>query len=532
MSLPSRRPPSDPAATPPRPVGRRNPARAARRAAVLSLAALTLLGAAPPPAAPGALGIGDRLFPTLGNPGYDVTSYHVDLDYSGHNDRPLDAVTEITARATEALDHVNLDFARGTVRSVEVDGAPAGHQQHGEDLVVTPVAPITAGEQLHIVVRHTSDPRGSGDGGWLRTGDGLAMANQADAAHRVFPCNDHPSDKAYFTFRITTPQGVTAVANGEPAGQENRGQRRVWTYRTVHPMATELAQVSVGRSTVLHARGPNGLPVRSVVPTAQRAALAPWVAKTPGQLAWMERKVGPYPFENYGMLIADAHTGFELETQTLSLFESQLFTSGRMPDWYVESVMVHELAHQWFGDSVSPRRWSDVWLNEAHATWYEALYAQEKGGARASLDTRMQRAYQESDAWRAAGGPPAEPKPASPGEKISIFRPSIYDGGALVFYALRHRIGPAAFDRLERTWVRRHRDGVAGTADYVRLASEISGQDLTDFFHGWLYGDKTPSMPGHPEWRSQRAVRAHRPPAGGPSEALRGPLAGNRRKPA
>ncbi|MFF4954778.1 M1 family metallopeptidase [Streptomyces chattanoogensis] len=505
MSLPSRRPSpdTDPAAAPHRP-GRRLPSRGARRAAALSLAAVTLLGAAPPPEAPRALGIGDRLFPTLGNPGYDVTAYHVDLDYSGHNDRPLNAVTEITARATKALDHVNLDFARGRVHSVEIDGRLARHQQDGEDLVITPAGPIAPGHKLRIVVRHTSDPRGRSDAGWIRTADGLAMANQADAAHRVFPCNDHPSDKAFFTFRITAPQDMTAVANGEPSGQADRGARRVWTYRTAHPMATELAQVSLGRSTVLRSRGPHGLPVRSVVPTAHRAELAPWAAKTPGHLAWMERHVGRFPFETYGVLLADARTGYELETQTLSLFEKDLFTTGRIPDWYIESVMVHELAHQWFGDSVSPHRWSDVWLNEAHATWYEALYAQEKAGRQASLDTRMQRAYQQSDGWRADGGAPAAPKAASPGKKISIFRPSIYDGGALALYALRQRIGAAAFDRLERTWVTRHRDGVAGTADFVRLASEIAGQDLTGFFRGWLYDAKTPPMPGHPEWQSKQ----------------------------
>ncbi|MFG2226458.1 M1 family metallopeptidase [Streptomyces sp. NPDC048644] len=483
----------------------RRPSRAARRTLALALAAAAAIGAAAP-AAPGARGIGDRLFPTLGNPGYDVTSYDVSLDYPGRNDRPLTAVTEITARVTTELERVNLDFARGAVGSVTVDGLPARHAQHGEDLVVTPAYHLVPGQKVRIVVRHTSDPRGTGDGGWIRTTDGLAMANQADAAHRVFPCNDHPSDKAFFTFHITAPRMLTVVANGLPAGRGDHGPRRTWTYRTAHPMATELAQVSIGRSAVLVRRGPHGMPVRDVVPAADRKALAPWLARTPAQIAWMERKVGRYPFPLYGVLIADARTGFELETQTLSLFEKDLFTSGRLPAWYVESVMVHELSHQWFGDSVSPHRWSDLWLNEAHATWYEALYAQEKGGMkRASLETRMHRAYQLSDGWRADGGPPAAPKPPVPGKKISIFRPVVYDGSALVLYALRRRIGPVAFDRLERSWVARHRDGAARTADFVALASEISGQDQSGFLHAWLYGRKTPPMPGHPEWTSGRA---------------------------
>jgi aminopeptidase N len=213
------------------------------------------------------------------------------------------------------------------------------------------------------------------------------MANQANAAHLVFPCNDHPNDKAMFTIRVTAPEGYTAVANGLPDGVARTGDSTTWTYRTRHPMATELAQVSIGRSTVLHRTGPHGLPVRDVVPTEDRKVLEPWLAKTPGQITWLESKVGKFPFETYGVLIASADTGFELETQTLSLFEREVFTEPAYPKWYVESIMVHELSHQWFGDSVSPRTWSDVWLNEGHATWYEALYADEK--AHRSKEARM-----------------------------------------------------------------------------------------------------------------------------------------------
>ncbi|MYT74189.1 MULTISPECIES: M1 family metallopeptidase [unclassified Streptomyces] len=477
--------------------------RTPRTVALLAAgASVALLAAAAPPRPATPLGVGDRLFPTLGNPGYDVRSYDISFTYKGDNDKPLDAVTRIDARATARLDRVNLDFSHGTVRSVEVNGAPADFATGGEDLVVTPARPLVAGQPMHITVRHTSDPRpGKEEVGWVRTKDGLAMANQADAAHRVFPCNDHPSDKAMFTFRVNTPQKYTAVANGLPTSlTPGAGDTTDWTYRTAHPMATELAQVSIGRSTVLHQKGPHGLPVRDVVPTKDVKALRPWVDKTPAQLAWMENKVGRYPFENYGVLIAEASTGFELETQTLSLFERDLFVRTEYPAWYVESVMVHELAHQWFGDSVSPRTWSDLWLNEGHATWYESLYAQEK--ADRPMETRMRNAYRESDGWRASGGAPAAPKNPTHGEKISIFRPVVYDGSALVLYALRQEIGTGKFERLERRWVATHRDGTATTADFTSLASRVAGRDLSGFFQQWLYAKKTPPMPGHPDWKS------------------------------
>ncbi|GAA3497603.1 hypothetical protein GCM10019016_047060 [Streptomyces prasinosporus] len=337
----------------------RTPRRPAHRArhrtaqALLASAVGVCLVAASAPAEP--LGIGDPLFPHLGNPGYDVQAYDLDLTYPGSNDQPLDAVTTIDARITAELDRINLDFAHGTVRSVEVDGEPAVFTGAGEDLVITPDDDLDPGEPVRITVRHTSDPRpGDREGGWVRTADGLALANQADAAHLVFPCNDHPSDKAMFTFRITVPEGYTAVANGLPTAVDRAPATTTWRYRTRNPMATELAQVSVGRSTVLHRTGPHGLPLRDVVPTEHRAALEPWLAKTPAQIAWMEDRVGRYPFATYGLLLAEASTGFALETQTLSLFERDLFTDPALPAWYVESIMVHELAHQWFGDSVSP----------------------------------------------------------------------------------------------------------------------------------------------------------------------------------
>ncbi|MER6914139.1 M1 family metallopeptidase [Streptomyces sp. NPDC000594] len=510
--------PDSPPVAPRRP----RPSRIRRRlrALLLAGASAALVAAVLPPPSPVALGIGDPLFPHLGNPGYDVLSYDLSFTYHGANTTPLDAVTRIEARATERLERVNLDFAHGTVASVEVNGLPADFGSADEDLVVQPVLPLEAGSRLHITVTHTSDPRGR-DGGWVRTRDGLVMANQADVAHRVFPSNDHPADKAYFTVRVTAPSELTAVANGVRIGKRTDGATTTWAYRTRHPMATELAQVAIGTSVVPTREGPGGLPVRDVVPAKDATALEPWLAKTPAQITWMEEKVGAYPFENYGVLVADASTGYELETQTLSLFERRLFVNSPFPAWYVDAIMVHELAHQWFGDSVTPRRWSDLWLNEGHATWYEALYAEEKSGH--TIEERLREAYRHSDQWRADGGPPAAPAPPRPGQKISLFRPVVYDGSALVLYALRQTIGTEAFERLERAWVSRYRDATAGTDEFVRLASETAGRDLSGFFQGWLYGERTPPMPGHPEWAALTPVTEGDTTASGPDTTASGP---------
>jgi aminopeptidase N len=493
-------------ASPPRARGSRVPPRAfrtrapARTAAAAACAVLALAGAGLP--SPKPLGVGDRLFPHLGNPGFDVRSYDISFRYGG-NSRALDARTAIDADVTArgGLPRFNLDFAAGEVRSITVGGRPARYEKAGEDLVVTPFRTQRPGERMHVVVHHTSPTRESADGGWVRTRDGLVMANQADAAHRVFPGSDHPSDKARFTFRVTAPRELTVVASGLLKDRTRRGERTRWTYRGAHPMATELAQVSIGRSYVRRAKGPHGLPLRDVVPRRDRKALQPWLEKTPRQLTWLERRLGPYPFETYGVLAADVSTGFELETQTLSLFEKRLFTGARTPSWYKESVMVHELAHQWLGDSVSPRRWDDVWLNEGHATWYEWLYGAERGGT--SLADRAKQAYEKSDGWRKRYGPPGKPRAPKPGDKIDIFRKNIYDGSAVALYALRQKIGNEDFARLQREWVTQHSDGNVSTGDFVRLVNAVAKKDLTKFLKDWLYGAKTPPMPGHSDWRSK-----------------------------
>ena len=499
-----------------------------RSLAVLTAALAAVLGAAATPVAarpsappsPGAADIGDPLFPGLGNGGYDVRHYTLELGYATTASvQTIPGVVTIDARATQALSRFDLDFSGDSVGSVRVNGAPAAFVRQGEELVITPVRPIRDHGRFVVRVAYTSGPReispeDAGDlnkvvaTAWFATPSGSITAAQPNGAHRIFPNNDVPSDPASYTFRAFTPAGSTFVANGELTGEQTRRGRTLWTYEQREPMAAELIQLAFGALTVRQRDPERGVRLRDVVPTSQIDQLEPALVRARAHLDWMTDKVGRYPFRTYGSLSSDATFPFALEDQTISLYPSFLFLPAENtpfgdPRLY-EPIMVHELAHQWYGDDVLPALWSDLWLNEGHATWYEWEYAQERGDPDfylegGSFENQVHAAYARGDQLRAAFGPVAAPIHGAD-DIAQMFSPNVYEGGALVLYALRQVVGDPTFREIERKWPQRYGGGSASTADFIAFASRIAHRDLTAFLTDWLYGTTTPPMPGHADW--------------------------------
>jgi aminopeptidase N len=487
--------------------------------AVLVLLALLLPAAAGAPpagaASPGAAGLGDRLFPGLGNGGYEVVHYDLQLRYATSSPaQPVDGTMTLVARATQALSRFNLDFAGDRVAGVTVNGRPAAWVQEGEELVVTPARALR--RRLPFVVRVTGfsaaptepNPAVPGTTAFFSTLDGSATAAQPDRAHDVFPSNDHPRDKASFTFALDVPEGVTAVANGVLRGSDTQAGRTTWRYLQRQPMAAQVIQLAVGAFEVTSPGAHPGVVVRDVIPRRLTPEFRPKLDVELAHLGWMDARVGPHPFDTYGTLIVEGELGFALETQTLSIMDTTWFRESPQGVW--DPVMLHELAHSWFGNSVSLWEWSDLWLSEGHASWYELLYAAEKGFLEEDttdwpnpvgfddFDELMRAVYGLGDRWRARWGPIAQP---TSGADDDLFSLNPYLGGALVLYALRQEIGPESFGRLEREWVRRHRGRAASTADWIALASDVAGRDLGPLLRAWLHEPRTPPMPGHPDWR-------------------------------
>ncbi|WP_228718054.1 M1 family metallopeptidase [Kitasatospora acidiphila] len=479
------------------------------RSTVLALACWLALT----PAAMAAPAADDPVFPGLGSTAYDALDYHLAFDYQ-EADRTVAATAVITARSRRRLDSLDLDALGLAVHGVTLDGRPAQFSAHDEKLTVTPARAVRAGDQFTVRVDYTADPRAKlPHTGWVPTADGFALAGQPIGAHTVFPCNDRPDDKASYSVSVTTRDGLLGVAGGLPTGSSEHDGRTTRNYRYREPMATELLQVAVGDYVLNVHRGPDGLPLRDVVPAARLAALKPSLDLIPDQIAWAERQLGPFPFETYGLLpvntdAPDAFGFTGLETQTLTLYKPGFLTQAEP---LIGSHMMHELVHSWFGDSVTPRNWADLWLNEGHADYYGMRYRYERGWSDSpgvtSMEDRMRATYADGDQWRHDWGPVAEPAAAS------LFAEQRYLGGALVLYALHEKVGDEAFRRIERAFLARYRYGVAGTQDYIAIASAVAGQDLSGFLTDWLHGTRTPPMPGHPDWRVQpvRPVQPTRP---------------------
>jgi aminopeptidase N len=478
-------------------------------ALVTAALAASALGAPP---SGGPLGSGDYLFPTLGNPGYDARHYTLNVRYpTTAPAQEVDGVVRMDAVASQKLSSFNLDFAGDGFGPITVNGRPAAARQAGEDIVITPRPPIKPAASFSVVVPFTSHVFAPAPGdpfpfGWFATDDGSVTAFQPNVAHLSYPVNDHPSDKARYTFHLDVPTGVTAVANGVATGSRSARGRTTYSYAERHPMASELVQMTVGDIAVIDRGTAAGVPLRDVASNANKAIIEPALSRTPTHMRWLVDKVGPYPFENYGVLAADQVFFYALETQTLSLHAELLFDPRFFPGltgepWFYEPIMVHELAHQWFGDSVAPERWSDVWLNEGHATWYEREWEQETGqideNGFASFEAFMRDQYAKANQYRADFGPVALP---THNDLFGLFSDNVYGGGALVLYALQQTVGDRTFRAIERAWAQRKRGQSVGTDDFIALASDVSGQDLSAFLRAWVYGDTVPPMPGHPDW--------------------------------
>ncbi|GGW65867.1 metallopeptidase [Streptomyces lucensis JCM 4490] len=432
---------------------------------------------------PGGSGVRDPYFPKAGNGGYDVGHYALTLDYTPAT-RRLTGKAVITARATQDLSAFDLDLAGLDVTSVTVEGRDARWNRSGQELTVRPHDDLRKGETFSTTVRYSgtprtlTDPDGSEEG-WLPTADGALALGEPVGSMAWFPGNDHPSDKATYDIAVTVPKGLQAVSNGEPTGRSDSGGRTTYRWHTDQPMATYLATVAVGHYDITRTTGPHGLPVLTAVDPTQAKASAEVLAKIPEILDWAELNFGPYPFSSSGAIVdRPDDAGYALETQSRPVFPGA-------PD---TTTLVHELAHEWYGDSVTPASWRDMWLNEGFATYAEWLYKEDHGGP--SAEETFRKLYEKDDdtVW---AFPPGRPSSAA-----HISDEPVYTRGAMVLQKIRQKVGDDTFYDIVQGWAAAHRHGNASTADFTAyVEKKAPHHDFAGIWRDWLYGDGRPDHP-------------------------------------
>jgi aminopeptidase N len=449
------------------------------------------------------MGAGDPLYPAAGNAGFDVQAYDVALHWQPTTGR-LDGLTTVTARATQPLTRFDLDLRGLAVSQVTVGGASATWAQHGAELVVVPATPLAAGATFRVRVAYGGHPQpmtvpGIREArlGWLTGPHGSYTLGEPLGAQTWFPCSDHPSDKATFAFHVTAPSGLQVLANGRLTGRTRSGSSTTWTYVERAPMATYLATVAVGRYTVRHLVGPHGLPVTLAWFPSDTARAWPRLRQTPAALAFLERLFGRYPFDSVGVMVTDAPRDMSMEDQTLvamgrGWLDEPLAPmddpSSARPARAASVDLAHELAHQWFGDAVSPRRWADVWLNEGWATYAQARWEAARPYGEPVADTMA--------GWRrlsvgllGSEGAVAHPK------ADNLFDGQVYLPPALMLDAIEHRLGDAAFLAFARAWVADNAGTSRSRADFAAALQRATDSDWGPFLASWLDATTLPPSP-------------------------------------
>ncbi|WP_028643897.1 M1 family metallopeptidase [Nocardioides sp. URHA0020] len=436
------------------------------------------------PVAPGlSTPVEDRLYPDVGDPGVDALHYRLGLDWDP-DARLLTGTETLRLRATTDADHLRLDLAADlSVDKVTIGGKAARFSHPGKDLVVS--HPVERDRRYTLVITYSGRPQpvpaptqrsDFSTSGWTTTSDGEVWTMQEPyGAYSWYAVNDQPSDKALYDFRISVPTPWVGVANGRLDARTTRAGRTITRWTLDEPAASYLVTVAIGDLEMTRDRSASGVPITYWTPPGRDDLLSD-LRQAPRGLAWLEKRLGPFPFDSLGFLIVDSESGMETQTM-ITLGDTAYATS--------TDVLVHEMAHQWYGDQVTPVDWRDVWMNEGMAMFIQGAWTAEDSGT--SIEAVMDQWAPGEAALRKQYGPPADFDPTAFGGG------NVYYGPALMWDELRKRLGDDEFWRLVRAWPAGHDNANADYADITTWWSEQTGEDLSGFFDAWLLGTTTPT---------------------------------------
>jgi aminopeptidase N len=449
-------------------------------------------------------GLGDPLYPDLGNAGYDVQHVDVSIRLDTSSGR-LQGLAEIEAIALDDLDSWSVDLDVLFPSEVLVDGEPAEWSHDGGELRIDPDAVIGTGEKFLTSIAYSGltepydSPAATFMMGMQRSQDGFFAISEPDGTSSWLPVNDHPSDKATYRLAFSVPGPLVAAASGTLIDTVQGDDGFItYTFDVRDPVAPYLLAFGVGDFKRVEEQSPGGVNIRNYFDLDIRESSLSIFDRQAEMIDFLAERFGPYPFEIYGALVLEtSEVAVALETQTLSTFGTQVLGLG-------EEVVIHELAHQWFGNSVSLRRWDDIWLNEGFATYTQWLWVEETQGPE-FRDLRIAQAYDLMSGRQFLSGTDSETvaaaqayrrfPPAGSPSADDIFNASVYLRGGLTLHALRLEVGDEDFFEIARTFQKQFAYGNADTADFAGTVAAVTGRDLTGFLRAWLYDEAMPPIP-------------------------------------
>lgn len=443
--------------------------------------------------------IGDSLYPGFGGGGYHAKKYTLDLNVKDVVTSRLDGVTTIEAKATQSLSRFNLDFIGFLINGITVNGRSTTYNRDGQKLIITPANPIKNGDPFTVQVNYSGSPSqiiSVADPvltGWIKYSDGSFVLGQPDGAANYYPVNDHPLDKAAYTFRVTVPKPYQVAANGALEKTTDNGDTTTYLFEARDPMASYLATVNISRKFNLLRRPPvNGIPIRNYFADGIPSKLLQPFSLQGAMLDYFSKTFGSYPFELYGSVVMNTKTGTALETQTLSIFGLEKLgieiTDLGGFSYSTEELIAHELAHQWFGNSISLCDWKDIWLNESFATYSQGLWIEHSRGQEA-FERWLKKKYNTVKNALNTLVPPGKPR------ADDLFNSGVYDWGALGLHALRLELGDDAFFKSLQTYYSRYKGGNVTPKDFINVVEETSGKELNTFFDKWFYSKTLADIP-------------------------------------
>jgi aminopeptidase N len=429
---------------------------------------------------------------------------HLDVDLERRELRGRAALTVEAIR--DGLRDVALDAAELDVASVRVGGRQARHETEGERLRVKLPRPLGVGKRATVEVTYATRPRkgfffvGPTEAESDRHAAGWSQG-QADDTHWWIPCLESTESRATLEMIATVPRGYRAIGNGKLVSRRVNARRKTttwhWRQDTTHP--AYLISLVVGKFVELRDRA-GKVPLHGYVPRGREAQGRELFKKTPAMIAAFSKVFGyPYPYPKYAQsTVFDFTFGGMENTGATTLTVRALQTPEEALDQTYETLISHELAHQWWGDLVTCRDWSEGWLNEGFATYSEIVFWEAEHGRDEADFARLEQmcSYLVED-YGDYRRPIVETRYRYPSD---IFDRHLYEKGACVVHMLRSTLGDAVWRRSLKRYLGRHAFGGVETSDLRRACEEESGRNLAWFFDQWLHRGGHPEIKVTREW--------------------------------